>query len=62
MPDVVGMAPEVATQAAAARGVEKIVVLQSVDGMTVTPRTMDWSPTRLNLVVERGIVVNAVFG
>lgn len=43
-------------------GIKDVMVLESVDGMSITPRTMDWNPHRLGLMVENGTVVKAVFG
>ena len=62
LPSLVGKTTNEATKAATEQGIETIVVLESVDGVTITPRTMDWVPTRLNLIVEGGVVVQAVFG
>lgn len=62
LPNLVGKTTNDTTEAATEQGIKTIVVLESVDGMTITPRTMDWVPTRLNLIVERGVVVQAVFG
>jgi hypothetical protein len=62
LPDLVGMTTEAARNEAVHRGIDSISVLDSVNGTTVTPRNMDWSPTRLNLIVENGIVVQAIFG
>ena len=62
LPELVGKTVREATAAAHDQGIEKVVVLESVNGVTVTPRNMDWNPYRLNLVVEGGTVVSAAFG
>lgn len=62
LPYLVGKTTNEATEAATEQGVKTIVVLEAVDGVTITLRTMDWVPTRLNLVVEGGVVIQAVFG
>ena len=61
-PELVGLTTHQATEEATEQGIETIRVLESVNGMTVTPMTMDWSPTRLSLIVDGGVVVQAVFG
>jgi hypothetical protein len=58
----VGKTTNEATEAATEQGIKTIVILESVDGVTITLRTMDWVPSRLNLIVEGGVVVQAVFG
>jgi hypothetical protein len=62
VPDLVGKNVNDATETAAARGIDNVRVLDSIAGVTITPMTMDWSPTRLTLVSEKGIVVRASFG
>jgi hypothetical protein len=62
LPELIGLTDRAAAQITTDRGIERVRVLQCVDGMTVTPMTMDWDLGRLNLGVEGGIVVNAVFG
>jgi hypothetical protein len=62
LPYLVGKTVHQATVEAAEQGIEIIRVLESVDGMTVTPMTLDWAPNRLNLIVEGGLVVRAKFG
>jgi hypothetical protein len=62
LPNLVGKTTNEATEAATEQGIKTIVVLESVDGVTITLRTMDWVPSRLNLIVEGGVVVQAVFG
>jgi hypothetical protein len=62
LPEFVGRAVKDAITAARDLGIENVIVLESVDGVTVTPRTMDWNPYRLGLIVENETVVRAVFG
>ena len=62
LPELIGLTDTAATQIATDRGIERVRVLQCVDGMTVTPMTMEWDLGRLNLAVEGGVVVSAVFG
>jgi hypothetical protein len=62
LPDLVGKSTNEATQLAIEEGIAKNRVLESEGGVTITPMTMDWLPTRLNLTVEGDVVVNAQFG
>jgi hypothetical protein len=62
VPDLVGKTAQEDTKEAAAREVDNVRVLDSVGGITITPMTMDWNPTRFTLTVEDRIVVSAVFG
>ncbi len=43
-------------------GIANIRVLQSVDGVMITVISADRNPGRLNLHIEKGLVVKAVFG
>jgi hypothetical protein len=61
-PYLVGKTANEATELATEEGIASIRVLESVDGVTITPMNTDWSPTRLNLIVEGGVVVKARFG
>jgi len=56
-----GMLVSDAVDAATIDGVERIRVLESVDGVTVTRMQMDLRPSRLNLVVENGRVIRGSF-
>jgi hypothetical protein len=59
---LVGMTTDQALQAARDAGVEVIRVLDTVNGVSITPMTMDLSPARLSLRVEAGVVLGASFG
>jgi hypothetical protein len=61
LPYLVGKTADQATEAATQRGITNIGVVETVNGRTVTPMTMDWSSARLDLYVERGVVVIARF-
>jgi hypothetical protein len=60
-PDVLGMTAEQATKVATEQGIEVIRVLQSADGVTFGPMTMDRNASRLNLIVKDGFVVRVGF-
>lgn len=62
LPELVGESVKDAMTAARKLGIKDVMVLESVDGMSIMPRTMDWNPHRLGLMVENGTVVKAVFG
>jgi hypothetical protein len=59
---LVGMTPDRALKMARDAGVTDIRVLESVNGLTITPMIMDLRPARLSLYVEAGVVVGASFG
>lgn len=59
---LVGRTTPEAIEAARSMGIETIRVLESVDGVVVTNMTMDLRISRLNLVIEGGVVLSAHFG
>jgi hypothetical protein len=59
---LVGMTTERALEIARDAGVAEIRVIQTIDGLTITPMNMDLWPARLRLFVEAGVVVGASFG
>jgi hypothetical protein len=59
--ELIGLTPEAATEAAKAKGVERIRVREVVNGMTRGMMDMMLAPSRLDLAHEHGRVVYAMF-
>jgi len=59
--ELIGLTSEAAAEAARATGVERIRILEIVNGTIPGPMDMGLSPNRLDLVHEQGRVVYAMF-